>query len=119
VHSWFRREPERKWATCPLTQAGFARVAGRALGGHRADAAKALAGLELDCRSPHHEFWVVDIDLRDLSNSQRSPLIGANRITDMQLLMLAHRHRGQLATCDIGLEQLASGTCYANSLLLL
>jgi hypothetical protein len=37
----------------------------------------------------------------------------------MQLLLLAHRHRGQLVTFDTGLKELAAGTRYANSLLLL
>jgi predicted nucleic acid-binding protein len=76
-------------------------------------------GLERDCQNPGHEYWPVDADLRDLSNSQRSRLIGPNQIADMQLLLLAHRHRGQLATFDIGLKELASGTRYANSLLVL
>jgi len=119
AHAWFRRESDRQWATCPLTQAGFLRFTSRALGGHRMDPPKALAGLELDCRSPHHEFWPVDIDLRDLGGPQRSRLIGPNQIADMQLLMLAHHHRGQLATFDKGLKELATGTRYANSLLLL
>lgn len=119
AHSWFRREPDRQWATCPLTQAGFLRVAGRALGSSRGDMGKALAGLELDCRSPGHEFWPADVDLRDLSDSQRSCLIGLSQIADMQLLLLAHRHRGQLATFDNGLKELAAGTRYSSSLLVL
>ena len=88
AHSWFRREPDRLWATCPLTQAGFLRVASRALGGSR--------------------------DATDLSDSQRSRLIGPNQIADMQLLLLAHRHRAQLATFDSGLKELALGTRYAS-----
>jgi uncharacterized protein len=119
AHSWFRREPDRLWATCPLTQAGFLRAASRALGGSRDAIRKALAGLERDCQNPGHEYWPVDADLRDLSNSQRSRLIGPNQIADMQLLLLAHRHRGQLATFDTGLRELASSTRYASSLLVL
>ena len=119
AHSWFRREPDRLWASCPLTQAGFLRVASRELGGASEAIRKALAGLERDCQSPSHEFWPVDIDLRGLSDSQRSRLIGSNQIADMQLLMLAHRHRGQLATFDTGIKELAPGTRYANSLLVL
>jgi len=61
----------------------------------------------------------VDIDLRNLSDSQRSRLQGANQIVDMQLLVLAHRHRGRLATLDTGIRELASGTIYADSLLVL
>ena len=119
AHSWFRREPDRLWATCPLTQAGFLRAASRALGGSRDAVRKALAGLERDCRSPGHEYWPLDVDLRDLHDSQRSRLIGPNQIADMQLLLLAHRNRGQLATFDTGLRELASGTRYASSLLIL
>ena len=119
AHAWFRRERNREWATCELTQAGFLRVASRAIGGPREAVQKALAGLERDCQSPHHDYWTVDTDLRDLSDSLRSRLIGANQITDMQLLMLAHRHRGQLTTFDTGVRDLASGTRYANSMLIL
>jgi predicted nucleic acid-binding protein len=61
----------------------------------------------------------VDVDLRDLTDSLRARLTGHNQITDLQLLLLAHRHRGQLATFDTGLRELASGTRYANSLLVL
>lgn len=80
---------------------------------------KALSGLERDCQNPGYEYWPTDVDLRDLSDSQRSRLIGPKQITGMQFLPPAHRHRGQLATFDTGLRDLASGTRYANSLLLL
>jgi uncharacterized protein len=119
AHAWFRRERDRLWATCPLTQAGFLRVASRALGGTRDAVQQALGGLERDCRNPSHEYWPVDVDLRDLSESQRSRLIGHNQVADMQLLLLAHRRRGQLATFDAGIRNLVSGTRYANSLLVL
>lgn len=119
AHTWFRRVSDRKWATCPLTQAGFLRFASRALGGNRTDPSKAPAGLELDCRSPRHEFWPLNVDLRDLSVSERSRIIGPNQIADMQLLLLAHRHRGQLATFDTGLRELAAGMRYADSLTIL
>lgn len=119
AHAWFQCEPDRQWATCPLTQAGFLRAASRALGGSRHAIREALAGLERDCQSPNHEYWPVDADLRDLTDAQRSRLIGPNQIADMQLLLLAHRRRGQLATFDTGIRELASGTRYASSLLVL
>ena len=78
------------------------------MGGSREAIRKAPAGLEWDCQDSSHEYWPVDADLRELSDSQRS-----------QLLMLAHRHRGQLATFDTGIRELAPGTRYANSLLVL
>jgi predicted nucleic acid-binding protein len=118
AHSWYTREPDRLWATCPLTQAGFLRIASRTLGGRQA-LRETLAGLERDCSSPLHEYWPIDIDLSDLSDSQRSRVIGPNQITDMQLLMIAHRHRGQLATFDYGIGELAKATGYSNSVLVL
>jgi toxin-antitoxin system PIN domain toxin len=119
AHTWFRREPNRPWATCALTQSGFLRVANRALGGTRDAVRKALAGLERDCQSPNHEYWPLDADLRELSDAQRSRLIGPNQIADMQLLLVAHRHKGKLATFDTGLRELAVGTRYAGALLVL
>jgi predicted nucleic acid-binding protein len=95
------------------------RVASRALGGSHKAVRSALAGLEEDCKNHNHEFWPADVDLRDLSHSQRSRLTGHNQIADVQLLLLAQRHRGQLATFDTGLRELASGTRCANSLLVL
>jgi hypothetical protein len=37
----------------------------------------------------------------------------------MQLILMAHRRRGQLATFDKGLGELASGARYANSVVIL
>ncbi len=119
AHSWFHKEPDRLWATCALTQGGFLRVASRALGGSRDALQKALGGLQRNCQNPGHEFWPVDADLRDLGDAQRLRLIGPNQVTDMQLLLLAHRRRGQLATFDKGLRELASGTRYASALIVL
>jgi len=116
---WFEREPGRLWATCPMTQGGFVRVASRSLAGSRDAIRQLLARLEFDCRSECHEYWPVDIDLRDLSDSQRSRLIGPNQITDMQLLLLAHRRKGKLATFDTGIAELAKATGYSNSVLIL
>lgn len=119
AHTWFHLQQDRPWATCSLTQAGFLRVACRLLGGSRNDMQKALAGLENNCQTPHHEYWPADVDLRHLSASQRLRLSGPNQIADQQLLSLAHRRRGQLVTFDSGLKQLASATPFAAALLLL
>lgn len=119
AQQWYTRETDRLWATCPLTQAGFLRIASRNLGGGLRAVGEALAGLERDCTSPLHEYWPVDVDLRDLSDSQRSRLIGHNQVTDMQLILIAHRRKGQLATFDKGLGNLAKTTGYSDSVLVL
>lgn len=119
AQAWFRREPDRLWATCALTQGGFLRVASRFVPASLHAISELLSRLEFDCRSGFHEYWPVDIDMCDLSALQRSRLIGHNQVTDMQLLMLARRHRGQLATFDSGLGRLAEATGYGESVLLL
>lgn len=119
VYRWFRREPDRKWATCAHTQAGFLRVGCLMLGNSRENLHLLYEGLIHDCQSPHHEFWSSGIDLTELDPALKSRLLGPNQIADLQLLLLAHKHRGQLVTLDKGLHELARGTKYANSLLVL
>jgi len=58
-------------------------------------------------------------DLRDASELVRTRLLGPNQITDLQLLLLAHKHRGQLATMDTGIRELAANTRYANSVIVI
>jgi uncharacterized protein len=119
AHSWFHRDPHMRWATCPLTQAGFVRLGSRELRGKRDAVQETLEALEENCQTSNHEFWPFEIDLCDLSDSERSRLSGPNQIADMQLLMLAHHRRGQLATFDAGINDLASGTRFSKSLLVL
>ena len=119
VHNWFRQSQDRLWATCPLTQAGFLRIGTKFLGGSREDLQTAYTHLEHDCRGENHEFWPMDIDLAELDPALRPRILGPNQIADLQLLLLAHKHRGQLVTLDKGLHELARGTKYANSLTVL
>lgn len=46
----------------------------------------------------------------------RARILGPNQITNLQLLVLAHKHHGKLATLDNSILELARGTRYANSL---
>ncbi len=119
VQSWFMEALDRRWATCPLTQGGFLRVAYYELGGSPNAMRTTVAALEQICQTSAHEFWPMDLDLRGLSDLQRSRLMGPKQIADLQLLLLAHRHGGQLATLDTGIRELATGGKYASSLLVI
>lgn len=79
----------------------------------------ALWHLEHNSNHSNHEYWSTDIDLNQIEPSLKSRILGPNQITDLQLLLLAHRHHGQLVTLDKGIAELARGTRYANSLLTL
>jgi hypothetical protein len=70
AHARFQREPDRQWAACPLRKPDSCASRAAHLGGSR-DALRGRSGS--DCQSPGHEFWPVDTDLRDLSDSQRCP----------------------------------------------
>ena len=119
TYNWMRRDPNHPWASCALTQSGFLRVASFRMGNTREAVQKAFHALTQSSASPDHVFWPVDIDLLHLPDSFRSRLLGPKQITDVQLLLLAHHHRGQLVTHDKGLVELARGTRYADSLLIL
>jgi hypothetical protein len=74
-----------------------------------------FANLQEHCESPDHEFWPMDIDIRHCGTTMQARILGHNQVTDLQLLLLAHKHGGQLATFDTGIRELAAGTRYANS----
>lgn len=76
-----------------------------------------MAGLGTDRLDPHHEFWPIDIDLSACDPAMKSRLLGHKQVTDLQLLLLAHKRGGQLATLDTGIRELAAGTRYANSVI--
>lgn len=119
AHEWFAAQPDRKWASCPLTQAGFLRVATRILGGTREALHAAFLALDQNCQSPGHRFWPTPVDLRALDVRQRSRLTGPSQITDLQLLLAARHHRGQLVTFDTGLRVLAAAAGHDEAVVVL
>jgi uncharacterized protein len=97
------------WATCPMTQAGFARVSSNPsiIDGAvpPGDALQLLAELSSAGR---HEFWADDIDLTvDVPEPFRAAM-GHRQMTDAYLLSLAALHRGCLVTLDRSLPALVS-----------
>lgn len=119
AYDWFHRSHGRAWASCPTTQAGYLRVAYQLLGGTHGALSQALSGLEQSCLNSDHVFWEIDVDLGELSSVERAKLIGGSQITDMQLLMLAYGRKAQLVSADRGIRELARGTRFEDSLLVL
>ena len=106
---WFAQNGKGAWATCSLTQAGFARV----LSNPRFDAtapppAKALELLRASTEAnPHHRFWTDTIPLSRISGALRSRIQGHQQIMDAYLLSLAMHNHGCVATFDTRMEALA------------
>jgi toxin-antitoxin system PIN domain toxin len=94
---WFRSVTG--FATCPVTQLGFARVSSHPLLGYSMSPEQAFSVLRRFLSEPRHHF--VPDDLNCLDRIVRTDLMGsANQITDHYLLALARQHRLTFATFD-------------------
>lgn len=102
---WFEDAPERDWATCPVTEAGFVRISSnaKALGGGTSPetARTMLAALRA---VGGHRFLANDVSMTD---AEVPRLAGHRQVTDGLLLAVARRHGVRLVTLDAGLADLA------------
>lgn len=100
AHQWFADKAHRSWATCPITENGFVRVASHPNYPNRpGDVSVVLSILRRFCEAPGHQFWPEDISLRDILKKD-GVIITHAQITDVYLLGLAAKKRGKLATLD-------------------
>lgn len=107
AHKWFREVGALGWATCPITQAGFVRIASNeALSPGPCGLGEAAAALEASLQHPHHHFWPDDLMFLDAIAPFRDRVVGPRQVTDAYLLGLALHHRGRLATLDRRLQHL-------------
>lgn len=97
AHRWFAEKGQRAWATCPLTENGFIRIASHPNYPNRPGDVTAVRGiLQQLCEAPGHHFWSEDISI--LQILQSDTIITHVQITDIYLLGLAVHKRGKLAT---------------------
>ena len=108
VKRWFRGAAELRWATCPLTEAGFVRVVCNPSYQQPAvdpDDARAMLGALTAL--PGHQFWPVDFGFEEAVAPFAERFFGHQQVTDVYLLALTIRKRGRLVTLDRGLTFLA------------
>jgi uncharacterized protein len=104
---WFRGHSKQGWATCPLTEAGFVRVASNpAFSSDALATREALDLLGMNLGTEFHRFWPDDVSLADAVKALGIRLSGHKQVTDAYLLGLASRHDGKLATLDHSLASL-------------
>jgi len=87
------------FATCPMTQGSLIRLLlreGQAIG-------TVLKVLEDVARVAGHHFWPDDLSFSDVG---MAGVVGHRQVTDAYLAALTRRHKGRLATFDIGLATL-------------
>lgn len=99
AHRWFSTTGQSAWATCPLTENGFVRVASHPSYPNRpGDGTVVLTILRKLCAADGHHFWPDDVSLRDMLRPGIA--ITHHQITDLYLLALAAHAGGKLATFD-------------------
>ena len=97
VRTWFRQVSG--FATCPVSQLGFARVSSHPLLGYGLSPEDAFSVLRQLLADPRHHF--IPDDLSCVDRVVRTDLMGgANQITDRYLVALARQHECCLATLD-------------------
>lgn len=106
AHHWFAsREPDT-WATCPLTENGFVRIASHPSYPNRPGDVSTVVGLlRALCTVTGHTFWPDDVRLHDVLRP--GTVLTHAHITDVYLLGLAVHHQGKLVTFDQKLALIA------------
>lgn len=99
AHRWFAEKGQQAWATCPLTENGFIRIASHPNYPNRpGDVTAVLAIFRRLTEAPGHHFWSEDVSI--LQILEPAAIITHTQITDVYLLGLAVHKSGKLATLD-------------------
>ena len=101
AHDWFEDQQRQGWATCPITENGFVRLATSvAYSNPLLRPADILARLITFRRTGRHEFWPASLSLTDERVFSAAHIRGHKQLTDVYLLGLAKSNGGALATFD-------------------
>ena len=109
AHRWFALQPQRRWASCSLTQLAFVRLTSNPkVAGEIISPAEAMHALATMTGQTCHEYWPESPEPVDAPTLRSAALVGHRQVTDAYLLGLA-AHKGQrLATLDRGLLSFAN-----------
>jgi toxin-antitoxin system PIN domain toxin len=101
AHDWFADHRQHGWATCPLTENGFVRVACRQPTDEAlVRPADVLGHLGRLCQDKHHRAWTDVVSLTDTTLFAPQYISGPRQLTGVYLLGLAKKNGGRLATFD-------------------
>ena len=101
---WFTAHARRGWASCPITQNGCLRIMSHPNYPNALPVSAVMERLAEASASAFHEFWADDLSLLDANISIPTRIHGPRQITDLYLLALAVRHRGQFVTFDASVD---------------
>lgn len=108
ARTWWARERERGWSSCPLTQNGFVRIISQQRYNSPRTVAEALGMLLRATTTTDHEFWSDDFSILDEAHVDHTRLLGSRQLTDIYLLALAVKRGGRLVTLDRSISWQAS-----------
>jgi toxin-antitoxin system PIN domain toxin len=116
---WFVERRAAGFCTCPLTQAGFARISSNSVfAANAVTPADAMALLARITEVPGHQFWADDLPLGQALGALKM-IAGHRQIVDGYLIALAIARNGIVATLDRGVKALAKSRHEANCVELL
>ncbi len=105
--AWCAANAKAGWASCPMTQNGFARIVCQPKYPRPARMLDALKVLRQQTGLADHEFWPDDICIADEELFDPAFILGPNQIADIYLLGLAVKNSGRLVTFDRGISMRA------------
>jgi len=100
VQTWMQANASAGWATCPITQNGFLRIAALPSNPRAQKMLQSSQLLSAWIADPHHAFWPDDVSILNTQLFDHSRLLGHGQITDAYLLALAVKHGGRFVTLD-------------------
>jgi toxin-antitoxin system PIN domain toxin len=103
VRTWWAANKAGGWATCAITQNGFARIMSQPHYSNPVPTMDAIRLLAMGLEDHDHAFWPDDIFITDDQLFDHGRILGPNQITYIYLLGLAVKHGGRLVTFDRGL----------------
>ena len=97
---WFAQRASNGWASSPITQNGCVRIMAHPSYSNTLPVSAVMQRLAQACDSKLHEFWSDDVTLLDPRVADARKIHGSRQLTDVYLLALAVRHKGQFVTFD-------------------
>ncbi|BBZ52945.1 PIN domain-containing protein [Mycobacterium heidelbergense] len=100
VRGWIDAEIVHGWASCAITQNGFARIVSQPRYPSPVPPAQAIARLARAAATEYHEYWTCSVSLLDDELFDYTRLHGHRQVTDAYLLALATANGCRFATLD-------------------
>ena len=102
AHSWWSKNVDRGWASCPLTENGIVRIMCNPGYSQRIRLvpSELIRLIESFAANSDHEFWPDVLSLRDKTHFAPDRIHGSRQVTDVYLLGLAASHDGCLVSFD-------------------